>query len=126
MQRTVEFSVHFDRLYRGLPAFDQDRVDDFTEHFESYGLTGLPGKIAPSWKVPGEDPQYYEKVAFAQEHNLWHYHIGVPEYQLSVSGKYSTSDWVVHFQRGFGDISIRLVDYDFHSPMTLPAADLLL
>lgn len=120
MQRIVEFSPHFDALYRGFPERDQDRIDDFTEHFVQYGLVSLQGKVGPSWKVPGTDPEYYEKVRFAREHYLWHYHVGIPDYKPSRYGDYMTSDWVVHFQRFPRDQVIRLVDYGFHSPMHLP------
>ncbi|WP_312905383.1 hypothetical protein [Stutzerimonas nitrititolerans] len=125
MQRVVEFSPHFDALYRGFPTKDQDRIDDFTEHFVSYGLIDLPGKIAPSWKVPGTDPDYYEKQRFAREHRLWHYHVGIPVYTQSRNGNYHTSDWVVHFQRHPKDLVLRLVDYGFHRPMHMPKIEYL-
>lgn len=123
MQRIVTFSVHFDELYRNyLPANDVDKIDDFTEHFEQFGFSGLPGKLAPTWNVPGIDVDYEEKKRFAVEHYLWHYHVGVPFYQppRNPAASWMTSDWVVHFQRFPGDLEIRLVDYDCHDPMHMP------
>lgn len=123
MPRIIEFSVHFDNLYRKhLPAGDLDKIDDFTEHFELYGFDGLVGKLSPTWNVPGIDGEYEAKKQFAVEHYLWHYHVGVPFYQppRNPAASYMTSDWVVHFQRFPGDMHIRLVDYDCHDPMHMP------
>jgi hypothetical protein len=123
MQRIIEFSVHFDFLYRErLPAKDLDKIDDFTEHFEVHGFVGLPGKLAPTWNVPGHDRAYEEKRRFALENYLWHYHVGVPFYSepRNPAAKYKTSDWVVHFQRFPGDVHIRLVDFGCHQPMHMP------
>lgn len=128
VQRIAEFSTHFDHLYRKcLPAADLEKVDDFTEYFEKYGFDGLPGKLAPTWKVPGIDREYEAKKRFAVENYLWHYHIGIPLYKPPqfIGNSYMTSDWVVHFQRLPGDILIRLVDYDCHSPMHMPKLEFL-
>jgi len=122
-QRIADFSTHFDFLYRErLPPGDVDKIDDFTEHFVEYGFAGLPGKISPTWKVPGPDPDYEAKKRFAVENYLWHYHVGIPRYEPPrfPGNSYMTSDWVVHFQRFPGDTRIRLVDYDCHSPMHMP------
>ncbi|MDU4255788.1 hypothetical protein [Pseudomonas sp.] len=123
MQRVATFSVHFDELYRVyLPANDIEKIDDFTEHFEQYGFSGLPGKLAPTWNVPGVDVDYEAKKRFAVENYLWHYHVGVPFYQSprNPAASWMTSEWVVHFQRFPGDMEIRLVDYDCHDPMHMP------
>lgn len=129
MQRIVQLSARFDELYRlHLPAKDLDKVDDFTEHFVQYGFAGLPGKVAPTWNVPGLDKDYEEKKQFAVANYLWHYHVGVPHYQppRNPAASYMTSDWVVHFQRFPGDLVIRLVDYDCHDPMHMPTVKDLL
>lgn len=128
VQRVVLLSQHFDYLYnKCLPDQDLDRIDDFTEHFLAHGFQGLPGKLAPTWNVPGVDRDYHEKKQFAVEHYLWHYHIGIPAYMppRNPAASYMTSDWVVHFQRMPGDMVIRLVDYDCHDPMHMPGATAL-
>lgn len=128
VQRIADFGPHFDYLYRKcLPAADVDKVDDFTYHFEEFGFQGLPGKLAPSWNVPGTDPDYEEKKRFAVEHYIWHYHVGIPDYRppRNPLASYQTSDWVVHFQRFPGDTHIRLIDYDQHNPMRMPTKAML-
>ena len=123
VQRIVVFNAHFDNLYRNsLPDNDVDRIDDFTEHFEKFGFDGLPGKLAPTWNVPGLDKDYEAKKRFAVENYLWHYHVGIPRYMppKNLGASYMTSDWVVHFQRFPGNREIRLVDYDCHDPMHMP------
>ncbi|WP_052110536.1 hypothetical protein [Pseudomonas plecoglossicida] len=126
LQRLVEYSPYFDRLYRGLSKGDLDKIDDFTEHFTDYGFVGLPGKLKPSWHVPGADREYETKKQFAVANYIWHYHVGIPYYQAAKDPKapYKVSDYVVHFQRFPGDMHIRLVDLDFH-PMRMPKQEYL-
>lgn len=128
MALTVELSDHFKVLFAGFPKPDKLAIAGFIGHCQAYGLVNLRGKLAPTTNVPGTDPEYYEKVAFAREHYLWHYHIGIPRYEPSRNQlrSYDTSDWVVHFQRFPKNTVIRLVDYGFHNPMHMPKAEFMI
>lgn len=122
MALKVDLSDYFVTLFQGFPPSDKLAISNFISHCQAYGLVNLPGKLSSTTNVPGIDPQYYEKVAFAKEYYLWHYHIGIPRYEPPRNSfqRYQTSDWVVHFQRFPGNKEIRLIDYGFHNPMHMP------
>lgn len=108
----AQFAIEFSRFEKD----QQDAVLDFTDTFELYGLSDFSkytGKITYSWKgVPVGSPEY----VYAKANDLWHYHVGLPSY--TQGPKYSTSDWVLHFQwRDRGD-EIALVDLYRHYTST--------
>ncbi|NMT51012.1 hypothetical protein, partial [Vibrio parahaemolyticus] len=90
-------SKAFAKDFENFPTKDQDKILDFLDIFEEYGLadfTKYEGKITPSWKgesISSEDYQY------AKDNHLWHYHIGIPDF-VERHDTYKTSDWVLHFQ----------------------------
>ncbi|EPC4027551.1 hypothetical protein ACRZOU_003337 [Aeromonas salmonicida] len=93
-------------------------------HVEIYGLNGtLPGRNKPSWDVPANDPLFCIKVAFAKQHNLHHYHVGVPDYDdVEGNGFSQVSRYVLHYQlleNEFGPV-LKVVDYGEHPPFELP------
>lgn len=98
MTFTTGFSLEFARNFARFPVADQLKITAFQTQFESYGFTqfsNYPGKIAPSWGgLSPTDARY----TFTYSHDLWHYHIGIPKWTPSVSGKYFTSAWLLHFQ----------------------------
>lgn len=73
--------------------------------------------------VPKNDPDWLNKVKYAQAYNLWHYHIGIPNYELSEKGDY-TSEYVLHYIKG--ENFIKIVDLSAHPPLHLPSLDYLL
>tara|TARA_B100001063_G_C16663066_1_gene502115 strand:+ start:23 stop:448 length:426 start_codon:yes stop_codon:yes gene_type:complete len=99
---------------------DALKVAHFVSEYLQNGFTdALRGRNKPSWVVPTDDPQWLNKVRYARELNLYHYHIGIPVYEKSRHGDY-TSEYVLHYQQL--DIkTIKLVDLDDHPPMTLPS-----
>lgn len=104
---------------------DQHKVAIFLQNYLAYGFNPnvLKGKLVNSDNVPTSDPDWLKKVQYAQQHKLYHYHIGIPFYQDSGKGYY-TSEYVVHFQK-LSDTHIKLVDFSYHPPMNLPTlADL--
>ena len=107
------FAVHFSRL----PEPDQQKIFDFMRHVQQHGLTNLQGRNKSSDDVPTDDPEWLQKVRYAQQHNLWHYHIGIPCYSPSPHGD-CTSEYILHYIRR--DKSIRLVDLAAHPPFCLP------
>lgn len=98
MAFTWEFGKQFTIEFKNYPSDQQDAILRFTEIFEEHGLSDFSkfdGKISPSWK--GVEPSN-QAHKFALSNNLWHYHVGIPNYRPSIYGSYLTSDWVLHFQ----------------------------
>jgi hypothetical protein len=94
---TLSFGRKFATEFKNFPKDQQDKILDFWGLVSTHGLTHFsffPGKISPSWcGLSSTDPRY----SFTQDNSLWHYHIGIPSYRKN-HDKYSTSDWVLHFQ----------------------------
>lgn len=116
---TVARGAQFTWQFRNLPEDFQDAVITFTDIYEIYGLSDFnnyPGKIKYSWDVPSDDPKYLEKVMYARQNKLWHYHVGLPEYKQG-NGNYKVSEWVLHF-RWDNDERITLLDLCEHNDST--------
>ena len=98
MTFTWSFSTQFAKEFANFPKDQQDKVLDFVDTFENFGLADwfrYPGKISYSWKnLAATDPAF----VFASANDLWHYHIGIPVYVTVPGRPYQTSDWVLHFQ----------------------------
>lgn len=110
---TVSFNKVFAAQFARFDEKDQDKILDFVEQFERCGLadfSNYEGKIAPSWSnLTPDHPSYI----YAKDNDLWHYHIGLPEY-IQRHPKYKTSDWVLHFQWTVGGRELNLVDMCYH------------
>ncbi|EMQ4855843.1 hypothetical protein AAIB78_000677 [Morganella morganii] len=108
-----EFSGLFAREFKNFPLDQQDKILDFVDVYENNGLSDFScyeGKIACSWRgLDTTDAKY----TYARQNELWHYHIGIPEFR-SQNGKYKTSDWVLHFQWDRKNNTISLVDMYKH------------
>lgn len=96
-QFTSSFSLEFARNFVRFPKADQVKIVAFQTRFETFGLgdfSRYQGKVAPSWSGPATRPA----AAFAKANDLWHYHVGIPQFMQTLGGKYCTSDWLLHFQ----------------------------
>ncbi len=110
----VEYGKLFAIEFQNYPKDQQDAIVDFIEIFLNYGLVDFnkfEGKIAPSWKGLATDHPHYH---FAKKHDLWHYHIGIPNYQKSQYGDYQTSDYILHFMLQNNRVTIVLIDTTSH------------
>lgn len=113
MVYTVTYGKQFAIEFQNYPEEQKDKILDFTDIFEKYGLEDFnqyEGKISQSWSGLGVTTENFNR---ATEHDLWHYHIGLPEYQ-QVHGKYKTSDIVLHFQWPDRGSAVNLVDVYSH------------
>lgn len=131
----ISASYNFIKIFQNLetskspqkhPKEEPDalKVAYFMSEYLNDGWNGnLVGKNVPSDNVPTEDPNWLQKVKYAQQHSLYHYHVGVPFYKPSDNGYY-TSEYVVHYQQ-LNDYHIKLVDLDPHPPLNLPSESML-
>lgn len=113
MTYTWKLSSQFQTEFGNFPQDQQDKIIDFTDIYEVHGFSDFnlyEGKIAQSWSGPDMSKEDFD---FAKDNDLWHYHIGIPNY-TQVHGKYKTSDWVLHFQWPNMGNSIALVDLYSH------------
>ena len=114
MSYSWEFGKQFAVQFGRYPEDQQDKILDFTDVYEQNGLSDFSkfqGKISPSWRgIDKTDPIY----DFTYSNNLWHYHIGMPDYVKSKYNNYSTSDMILHFQRKDHIKHIRLLDITWH------------
>ncbi len=113
----VLLAEDFKKGLENFPKEDRRKIAEFILFVQQNGFTGLPGRNKSSDSVPTDDPQWLEKVQFAQRHNLWHYHIGIPEYKGSRYGDF-TSAYILHYILGEG--FIKIVGFDSHPPFILP------
>ncbi|SSY70675.1 hypothetical protein [Alysiella crassa] len=114
----VELGKRFQQELKNYPTADKIKIADFILHIQKHGFTGLAGRNKPSHEVPKDDPKWLEKVQYAQQHRLWHYHIGIPEYDVNKPFGEQTSKYVLHYMKW--DNAIRIVDFSEHPPFSLP------
>jgi hypothetical protein len=116
---TVSFGAIFLSSFKHFPKQDMALIQNFIEHYEEFGFNGLPGRVKNSDNVDYDDPMFLTKVKYAQDNLLWHYHIGVPEYDKSNGHGDWTSEYVLHYQQ-IDSFVIKIVDLDRHPPFRLP------
>lgn len=119
----IDYGILFRKEFRNFPEQDQDAIVAFVEHILSFGFNGLEGINKRSDDVRKDDPLFAQKVQYAQTHHLWHYHIGIPEYNLNKPFGKRTSEYVLHYQ--LLGLTVRIVDYSSHPPFKLPNIDYL-
>lgn len=119
----VQYGQLFLKHFQRFPKDDQLKIATFVIHVQQHGLTNLQGRNKPSDNVPTDDPDWLQKVRYAQQYNLWHYHIGIPCYSASRHGD-CTSEYVLHYIRGDG--FVKLADLAAHPPFKLPQPEYLL
>ncbi len=122
----IAFDVQYGRKIANemqyFPSKDLIKIKKFENHIKQYGFDGLEGRNKSSDNVPTDDPQWQAKVRYAQQHNLWHYHIGIPCYENSDQGD-KVSEYVLHYIKG--DNFIKIVDMNGHPPFNLPRQEYL-
>lgn len=112
----------FAQYFLNFPRKDQEQIRAFVKHVEQYGLHNLKGRNKSSDNVPRHHSNWSERVAYAQKHKLWHYHIGIPNYEISSNGDY-VSEYILHYIREENEI--KLVSLSYHPPFELPSEQYL-
>lgn len=103
---------------------DKRKFAEFIANYLSYGFDNkeaTPGRLKHSNNVDKDDPYFLKKVRYANEHKLWHYHVGIDIYnnEDEASPGDFCSEWVIDFQY-FREDLIKLVDFNAHPPFKLP------
>jgi hypothetical protein len=93
----VKYSNHIKLLLKNkkLTRIEMNHLGVFISNFQENGLDNwncYEGKIV---KSSSNLPIGSDEYIYAEEHYLWHYHIGYPHYIQK--NNYKTSDYVVHF-----------------------------
>lgn len=114
---TWSFNKLFAKEYARYPDDQKDKIDDFIYLYQEHGMasgdfSNFPGKLCCSWRgLEESNPNFH----YAAINNLWHYHIGIPEY-VSVHSGFKTSKWVLHLQWVKGSRHIDIADlYDHYT-----------
>ncbi|EAW3717065.1 hypothetical protein FES05_14680 [Salmonella enterica] len=110
----ISFSKHFRRIFSGLPATEQHKIANFISHVKKNAWENLEGRNKKSDDINPASPDYWEKIAFVNQFNLWHYHIGIKQYNLSKKYGDRTSRFVLHYMRK--PEQVKIVDMSEHPP----------
>lgn len=121
----IKLGVAFARELKNYPKKDKEKILSFIKHVQVYGLDNLEGRNKSSDGVDRDDPLFLEKVRFAVANKLWHYHIGVEEYDYSRAYGDRTSEYILHYINQMVEREIKLVDFSGHPPFRLPSSSYL-
>lgn len=113
----VTLSEDFKNKVAHFPKTDRIKIAEFIQYVENHGLNGLKGRNKNSDNIPKDDPHWANKVKYAQKHYFWHYHIGIPYYEIASNGE-QVSEYILHYQH-FDD-RIHIVAMTYHPPFNLP------
>lgn len=113
----------FEKHYQNFPQRDKEYIARFIAHILTQGFSGLEGRNKQSDDVLFSDPDFVKKVEYATNNHLWHYHIGILQYDLTKPYGDRTSEYILHYQR-LGEV-VKIVDYSPHPPFQLPTENYL-
>lgn len=118
----VLLGKQFAKELLNFPDADRDLIRKFINHVKANGFDGLEGRNKSSDNVPKDDPDFVTKVQLAQRCKLWHYHIGIDEYDYDKPFGDRTSEYVVHYKNEHTPGDIKVVDFSPHPPFRPPSA----
>ncbi|UQV24856.1 MULTISPECIES: hypothetical protein [Vibrio] len=137
-ENILETSEMLKDKVKKLGKFEKGKMFEFFQTFEQGGFTAIDNYFVQGHKVRNKasddvdtnDPDFIAKVKFAQQHSLWHFHVGFYDfgydlkgYEVSKNGEL-TSQWVIHYQK-FADNHINVADLTPHPPFELPPKEAL-
>lgn len=117
----VEIGRLFGREVLNFPPEDQKKIYSFIINVQRNGLTNLEGRNKNSENVPTDDRDFVAKVRIAQTHKLWHYHIGVVDYDMTKPYGDRTSEYILHYKNELEVGVVRIVDFSSHPPFRPPS-----
>lgn len=122
----VSLGIQFGKELANYPQEDRLKIISFIIHLKNSGFSGLEGRNKSSDNVHKDDPHYPTKVALAIQYKLWHYHIGIDEYDYSKPYGDRTSEYVIHYINELVPQEIKVVDFSAHPPFRPPSATYLI
>jgi len=99
------------------------KIVDFMAAAATNSLAKLPGRNKKSNDANTENTNFVKLAEYANEYNLWHYHLGIPNYSKSKDGDL-TSNWVLHY-RYVNKETIEIVYVGDHNPFSLPTKSMM-
>ena len=100
---------------------EEYQVTKFVVQINKNGFVNLEGRNKQSNDPDSDKPCYLEKVTFANEHKLFHYHIGVGHYAGPFGDK--TSEFVVHYSYCQLEKAASIISVAPHPPFNLPTTE---
>jgi len=119
----ARLTEHFKARYQSFPPKNRKKISSFLVHVMKNGFDGLEGRNKFSDDVSTDDPEFVIKVKFVREHCLWHYHIGIHEYEPDTDFGDRTSMFVLHYSRMAANV-VRVAHMSPHPPFTLPTLNM--
>ncbi|EOJ9005026.1 hypothetical protein ACOVH1_003369 [Klebsiella pneumoniae] len=119
----VSVTAHFRARYRQFPPKSRQRISTFINEVMKNGFANLEGRNKFSDDVSPDDPDFIAKVQFVYEHCLWHYHVGIHDYEMDKPYGDRTSMFVLHYKR-HNPASISVNHLSPHPPFTLPTLEM--
>lgn len=115
----AKLTEHFKNRYKKFPPKNRKKISAFLVHVIKNGFDGLEGRNKFSDDVSTNDVDFVEKVKFVRENCLWHYHIGIHEYDKTNEVGDWTSMFVLHYSRIEPNL-VRVAHMSPHPPFRLP------
>ncbi|OOF85719.1 hypothetical protein [Rodentibacter ratti] len=119
--KSVLLGTLFKKEFKNFPELDRKLISKFIKHIYDFGFENLEGANKSSDNVRWDDPYFIKKVRYAIDNHLWHYHIGIKQYDTAKPYGQRTSEFVLHYQLLNNGEEIRIVDYSSHPPFKLPS-----
>lgn len=73
------------------------KLNEFKQAIIDDNISSLKGRNKNSDNQDKNNPNFMNDVKFAQKYNLWHYHLGIPNFTKSADGDL-VSDWMLHYR----------------------------
>ncbi len=120
---SVAVTDHFRARYKTFPKKNRDKISAFILEVRKRGFEFLEGRNKFSDDVNPDDPEFISKVRYVREHCLWHYHVGIHDYELGTIFGDRTSMFVLHYNR-FTPTCISVNHLSPHPPFELPTLEM--
>lgn len=119
----VSVTEHFKARYKMFPRANREKISAFISEVMNSGFANLEGRNKFSDDVSTDDPDFIAKVRFVNEHCLWHYHVGIHDYEPGTPYGDRTSMFVLHYKR-IDPANISVNHLSPHPPFTLPTLEM--
>lgn len=137
MDYNLDMMPIFKEKVKNFGIAEKRKIKRFMDEFSNGGFKAIDNYLIQSYRVRNkssdnvdkEDSAFIEKVKYAIENKLWHYHAGFyninNEYPIDNGYKLSNvndlvSQWLIHYQK-ISESNIVLIDILPHPPLNILA-----